>query len=85
MRSVKVWLQLFCSENFPFSWPAHVRGYWSARGLPTRLILTFGEMKSNLKPALARIAKFMGVELTAEGFGRRAAEKFLRVHESRPC
>ena len=68
MRSVKVRLQLFCSENFPFSWPAHVRGYWSARDLPNRLILTFGEMKSNPKPALARIAKFMGVELTAEEF-----------------
>ena len=74
MPSVDIWLDLFCSDGFPFVWPDHVNGYWGARELPNVMILTFEEMKADMPAAIARIAKFMGVEMDAAELAK-VAEK----------
>ncbi len=74
MPSVDVWLDLFCSDGFPFVWPDHVNGYWAARNLPNVMILTFEEMKADMPLAISKIAEFMGVELDDEELAK-VAEK----------
>jgi len=74
MPSVDVWLDLFCSDGFPFVWPDHVNGYWAARDLPNVMILTFEEMKADMPAGISKMAQFMGVELGDEELAR-VAEK----------
>tara|TARA_R110002096_G_scaffold391626_2_gene586527 strand:- start:1128 stop:2129 length:1002 start_codon:yes stop_codon:yes gene_type:complete len=74
MPSVDVWLDLFCSDGFPFIWPDHVNGYWAARDLSNVMILTFEELKADMPAAISKMAQFVGVELGDEELAR-VAEK----------
>lgn len=74
MPSVDVWLDLFCSDGFPFVWPDHVNGYWAVRNLPNVMILTFEEMKADMPLVISKMAEFMGVEMDDEELAR-VAEK----------
>jgi hypothetical protein len=60
-------LELFLSDNYQYgSWAQHLASYWAWRNRSNVLVLTFEEMKQDLKGAVLRIARLMEVELAAE-------------------
>ncbi len=66
MPPVDVWQRLYCSDGFPFDWAEHADTYWRHRDKANLLILTYEEMKADTAASIARIAHFMGVELSPE-------------------
>jgi hypothetical protein len=65
--SIQRWLRLYLSEDtFTGSWAEHLCGGWRARALENVLFLTYEEMQKDLRGTVARIAAFMGVELSPE-------------------
>jgi hypothetical protein len=67
MPSVRRWLDVYLSPDAMLgSWAAHLQSYWSARDRPNVLFLTYEQMRADLPGAVDKIAKLMGVDLTAE-------------------
>ena len=67
MPSVRRWLDVYLSPDTMLgSWAAHLQSYWSARDRPNVLFLTYEQMRADLPGAVDKIAKLMGVELTAK-------------------
>ena len=61
------WLAQFMSDHFFFdSWAAHTASFWPWRSRDNVLLLTFREMKNDLRGACQRMADLMQVTLTAE-------------------
>jgi sulfotransferase family protein len=66
MPSVRRWLDVYLSPDTALgSWAGHLQSYWSARDRPNVLFLTYEQMRADLPGAVDKIAKLMGVELTA--------------------
>lgn len=62
-------LKLFLSTSSLYgSWSEHLVSYWSWRDRPNVLVLTFEEMKKDLKGMVRRIAQLMEVDLSDEEF-----------------
>lgn len=67
MPSVRRWLDVYLSPDTALgSWAGHLQSYWSARDRSNVLFLTYEQMRADLPGAVDKIAKLMGVELTAE-------------------
>jgi hypothetical protein len=67
MPSVHRWLDVYLSPDTTLgSWAAHLQSYWSVRDRPNVLFLTYERMRADLPGAVDKIAKLMGVELTAD-------------------
>jgi len=70
MPSVARWVDDFMkSPNFQGTWAEHLASYWAVRNEPNVLFLTYEEMRRDHPRAVARIAEFMGVPLTADELG----------------
>jgi aryl sulfotransferase len=66
MPSVADWLDAYLSPDTALgSWAAHLQSYWSVRDRPNVLFLTYEQMRADLPGTVDKIAKLMGVELTA--------------------
>jgi hypothetical protein len=66
MPSVADWLDVYLSPDTALgSWAAHLQSYWSVRDRPNVLFLTYEQMRVDLPGTVDKIAKLMGVELTA--------------------
>jgi hypothetical protein len=66
MPPVRRWLDVYLSPDTALgSWAAHLQSYWSVRDRPNVLFLTYEQMRADLPGAVDKIAKLMGVELTA--------------------
>jgi Sulfotransferase domain len=50
------------------SWAVHLASYWSVRDQPNVLFLTYEEMLRDSAKGTARIAKFLGVDLSPDQF-----------------
>jgi hypothetical protein len=60
-------LTLFLSGDYQYGpWAQHLASYWSWRDRSNVLLLTFEEMKKDLKGAVRRVARLMEVELSEE-------------------
>jgi hypothetical protein len=69
MPSMDTWLSHYLSPEFMLgSWARHTAGYWRERGRRNLLILTFKEMKADLRATIERIAAFMRVKLSESEF-----------------
>lgn len=67
MPSVRRWLDVYLSPDTALgSWAGHLQSYWSVRDRPNVLFLTYEQMRADLPGAVDKIAKLIGVELTAE-------------------
>ena len=67
MPSVRRWLDVYLSPDTALgSWAAHLQSYWSVRDRPNVLFLTYEQMRADLPGAVDKIAKLMGVDLTAD-------------------
>lgn len=67
MPSVRRWLGVYLSPDTALgSWAAHLQSYWRVRDRPNVLFLTYEQMRADLPGAVDKIAKLMGVELTAD-------------------
>ena len=76
MPSVSRWVDTMMSRSeWQGSWAEHLASYWAVRNEPNVLFLTYEEMRKDHSATVARIAEFMGVELTAD-------EHRAVVHES---
>jgi hypothetical protein len=84
MPSVRHWLDLFVSDDaMTGSWAEHLAGGWRERGRDNVLFLTYEEMRSDLAGTVARIARFMGVELTRlelERVVERSSYAWMKAH-----
>lgn len=66
MPSMSRWIDYFLSSDFEQgSWARHLASYWTIRDKPNVVFLTYGEMKQDLPGAVSRVAKLMGVSLSA--------------------
>ena len=64
--SAAEWFEQFTSDHFFFgSWPAHTASYWPWRQHDNVLLLTFNEMKRDLRAVCQQIADLMNVNLTS--------------------
>jgi alcohol sulfotransferase len=96
MPSKARWLENFLSpDTMSGSWAAHLNSYWRARQRDNVLFLTYEEMKHDLPATVRRIARLMGVTLTAAQFDavvqqssfshmKQIGLKFDTSHFSRP-
>lgn len=63
----------FLAKRFVYAgWADHTASWWKLRQQTNVLILFFAEMKQDLKGAIAQVARFLGVDLTAEQFNKVA-------------
>jgi hypothetical protein len=80
-------VKVFTRPDFaPVSWAAHLQSFWRVRDRPNVLFLTYEEMKRDSRAAIARIAAFMGVELTAAELAeveRRSSFAYMKEHQHR--
>ena len=75
IRSVDLWIKLFCSENMFFgSWATSTAGYWAQRSRPNVLLLSFKSMKRDLPGTVRKIADFLQVRSDEETI-QRVVEK----------
>ncbi len=70
--SVETWFRLFLSDDFPMwgSWGANTAGYWAQRHRPNVLIVSFKEMKRDLRTTVCRVADFMNIRTSADVIDR---------------
>ena len=62
--TVEEWLNLAQTPDYPFdSWASHTASYWHWKNRPNVLILTYGNMKRDLKKAVTQVASFLEVKL----------------------
>jgi len=67
MPPVADWLDTFLSPECALgSWAGHLQSYWSVRDRPNVLFLTYEQMRADLPATVDKIAKLMGVVLTAD-------------------
>jgi sulfotransferase family protein len=67
MPSVRRWLDVYLSPDTALgSWAGHLQSYWSVRGRPNVLFLTYEQMRADLPAAVDEIARLMGVDLQPE-------------------
>jgi hypothetical protein len=66
MPSVDTWYKLFLSHKFMIggSWAVNTAGYWAQRHRPNVLILSFKEMKRDLRGTVLRIARFLDIQVS---------------------
>jgi hypothetical protein len=66
MPSVGTWVEMYLRPNFAVgNWASHLASYWSLRDRANVLFLTYEEMKQDHAAAVARIARFMHVDLSS--------------------
>lgn len=59
------WLAMFLSDRFLFgSWAEHVTSWWPYRNHDNVLIVTYSEMKRNIRSIIRQMAELMEVTLT---------------------
>jgi hypothetical protein len=66
-------------------WAEHTASFWAWRDRPNVLVLDFGEVKRDSRGCIVRVAKVMGVELTAAELDRvveRSSFEYMRAHEA---
>jgi Sulfotransferase domain len=69
MPTVRHWVELNLSGDLPWgSWASHVAGFWRLRHEPNVLFLTYEQLSADLDAGIRRIARFMGVQLSAAQF-----------------
>lgn len=69
MPSVERWVEMFLSPYFmQGNWAMHLASYWAVRDQPNVLFLTYEEMLRDPEGGTARIAEFMGVDLSPAQF-----------------
>jgi hypothetical protein len=65
MPSVDKWLDVYLSPDTMLgSWAEHLHGGWSKRHADNVFFLTYEELKADRRGVVARMAEFMGVDLT---------------------
>jgi hypothetical protein len=64
MPKVETWFDLFLSPGFPLggSWAVNTAGYWAERHRPNVLIMSFKQMKRDLRDAVVRVARFLEID-----------------------
>jgi len=66
MPSVAHWIDLNLGGRLPHgAWAEHFASYWKVRDRSNILFLTYEETKRDTRAAVARLAGFMGVDLSA--------------------
>ena len=80
-------VEWFCSDDMYWSpWPAHVGGWWQrAKDRDNVLFVHFEEMSRDFSAVRVRVARFLGVDLTAAEAARvdaRCTLAFMQEHES---
>jgi hypothetical protein len=67
MPSVDTWYKIFVSRGSAMAgnWATHAAGYWAQRNRPNVLLLSFKEMKRDLRSVVERIANFLEVDVSA--------------------
>lgn len=65
MPSGDLWYRLFRSDSFPVggSWAANTAGYWAQRHRPNVLVLSFKQMKRDLRGTVLQVAEFLNLHL----------------------
>jgi hypothetical protein len=65
MPSGDLWYRLFLSDAFPVggSWAANTAGYWAQRHRPNVLVLSFKQMKRDLRGTVLHVAQFLNLNL----------------------
>ena len=66
MPSVEHWVKFLFSDEYQYSWPEHLAGYWAVRHEPNVLFLTYEGMIEDHAGTVRKLADFMGVDLTAD-------------------
>jgi len=68
MPSPATWYKVFLSSGNPMagSWAGHAASYWAQRNRPNILLLSFKEMKRDLRGTVNKIARFLDVAATPE-------------------
>jgi hypothetical protein len=65
MPTVDTWYKLFLSGNglMGVHWPENTAGYWTQRHRPNVLILSFKQMKRDLKGTVRKVAEFLDIRV----------------------
>jgi hypothetical protein len=65
MTSRDLWFRLFVSDHFPVggSWAANTAGYWAQRHRRNVLVVSFKEMKRDLRASVLKVAEFLDLHL----------------------
>jgi hypothetical protein len=80
MPSVETWLKCFLSPDFMFGpWAECVHSYWSQRERENLLVLFFADLKQDPGGEIAKIADFVGVDLSADELAQ-VSEKSSFAH-----
>lgn len=68
MPTADTWYRHFLSKNFLLggSWAVNAAGYWAARSHPNVLVLSFKELKKDLRASICRVASFLGIAASDE-------------------
>jgi len=76
MPSLDTWYKLFMSPagGMIGSWAEHTAGYWAQHNRKNVLVLSFKEMKRDLRATVEKIAAFLGINAT-EDLINRVCEK----------
>ena len=63
MPSVDTWFESFLTPNFTLggSWAVNTAGYWAERHRPNVLIMSFKEMKRDLRGTVEKVARFLDI------------------------
>ena len=85
--SIESWLNVFLSEQFVWgSWPATTASYWSQRHRPNVLVLSFKEMKRDLRDTVRRVAEFLHVRASDEVIDRvceKSSFEYMRRNDDK--
>lgn len=84
---IEAWADAFMYDRVPYgSWPEHTAGFWAWRSRPNVLIVSFEEMKADLRPVIDKLVALMGVSLTdaeMEKVLERCSFSYMKTNEER--
>jgi hypothetical protein len=68
MPSPSTWYKLYLSNGFMVggSWAANAAGYWAERSRPNVLVLSFKDMKRDLRATVEKVARFLDINVSTE-------------------
>jgi hypothetical protein len=84
MPTVDTWLELFLSPGFPLggSWAVNTAGYWAEKGRPNVLVLSFKDMKRDLRATVLKVAAFLNITVAGEVIDevcRRSSFEYMKA------
>ena len=84
MPTVETWFELFLSPGFPLggSWAANTAGYWAEKSRPNVLVMSFKDMKRDLRTTVVKVAAFLNVMVSSEVIDevcRRSSFEYMKA------